>query len=249
MENKIFYIEQGEKTKPILVLLHGLGMAHRMWQPQLAELSKHFHLFVPDLPGIAQSASDGPFTMQKIASLILDFIREKKEGNQKIHVCGLSLGAMVTLEMAIQSKRELSSIILSGGQVKPPKMTMLIQRLIFSLMPKKTIVEQMPNSIPTQDTEIRKAAEEDAKMTKKSGFLKILKAVSNVNFRDQLAKVQIPTLVLCGGNDEPNIPAAEELAKKIPNAQLKVIPDHGHVWNIENPELFNQTVVDFLLEK
>jgi len=153
---------------------------------------------------------------------------------------------MVALQMAIQSKGEIVSLILSAGQVKPPRAIMLLQFLLFSLMPEKWILSQMPDSLLTDDRVIQAAAREDALLTRKSGFLNALKSASEVNFSEQLSTVQMPTLVMCGGNDKPNLKAARDLASGIPAAELKIIPDVGHVWNIENPDLFNQYIIQFM---
>jgi 3-oxoadipate enol-lactonase len=243
---ELYYIEKGNQNNPKLLLLHGLGMAHRMWQPQLAELSKNFHLLIPDIPGLAKSASSGPFSIEGCASALLDFIRGFSDQGYKIYVCGLSLGAMVALKMAILSQGEISSLILSGGQVKPPRIIMLFQKLIFSLTSKKRILAQIPKTIPTDDENIKAAAREDANLTGKAGFINVLKSMGKVDFTNQLSIIRMPTLVLCGEKDTPNLKAANKLAEGIPDAILKIVPGMGHVWNFENPDLFNQIIIEFL---
>ena len=63
---------------------------------------------------------------------------------------------------------------------------------------------------------------------------------------DALASIRVPTLVLVGEQDEAFLGAAGYVAAKIPGAQKVVIPDAGHVCNIDQPELFNEAVLAFL---
>ena len=56
----------------------------------------------------------------------------------------------------------------------------------------------------------------------------------------------VPTLVLCGSKDRANIPLSRGLAARIPAAELQIVPDATHLWNIQQPEAFNQTVAAFI---
>ena len=63
----------------------------------------------------------------------------------------------------------------------------------------------------------------------------------------RLGDVRVPTLVIAGALDDPEIlRAADVLATEIPNAKKVIIPDGAHVPNMEQPDLFNRTVLDFL---
>ena len=63
---------------------------------------------------------------------------------------------------------------------------------------------------------------------------------------DSLPKIAVPTLVVVGAGDGPFLAAFEYMAAKIPGAKKVVIPDAGHAANIDQPEAFNRTVLDFL---
>ncbi|HEY7417993.1 MAG TPA: alpha/beta fold hydrolase [Ktedonobacteraceae bacterium] len=92
------YLERGNPEQATIVLLHGFGMGHRMWQPQWAVLQEQFHLVAPDLPGFAGSVACGPFTMTRAASTVIDLLQAVC--HKPVHLCGLSLGAMVALQVA-----------------------------------------------------------------------------------------------------------------------------------------------------
>ncbi|MDJ0787833.1 MAG: alpha/beta hydrolase [Myxococcota bacterium] len=65
---------------------------------------------------------------------------------------------------------------------------------------------------------------------------------------DELQRIQQPTLVLVGENDNAYLRAAEVMAAKLPNSRHVVVPDAGHVSNIEQRERFNEAVIGFLRE-
>ena len=240
----MFWLELPKPASPKLLLLHGLGLGHRMWLPQHA-LNKVFHLVIPDLPGIARSKHLGEFSLQNSAAHLLDFLR--KENLLPIHVCGLSLGAMVALELSLQAEDgELSSLILSGGQVRPPKLLMAFQSLAFKFVPEKRLITDLAKSIPTTDEKMLRAAREDAALTGKARFLQVMKSAGQADYRDALATVSVPTLVMCGARDKANLAAAHLLASSIPDAELVIVEDAGHVWNVENPDKFNAEVKRFV---
>ncbi|CZT19307.1 uncharacterized protein RCC_05156 [Ramularia collo-cygni] len=63
---------------------------------------------------------------------------------------------------------------------------------------------------------------------------------------ESLGSIMVPSLVVVGANDTPFLAAAEYMAQKIPNASKKLVPNGGHVINIDNPEGFMQAVLPFL---
>jgi pimeloyl-ACP methyl ester carboxylesterase len=63
---------------------------------------------------------------------------------------------------------------------------------------------------------------------------------------DDLQSIEAPTLVLVGEQDTAYARAGEVMAAKLPNATHRVIPDAGHVVNIEQAEAFNRAVIEFL---
>jgi pimeloyl-ACP methyl ester carboxylesterase len=79
-----------------------------------------------------------------------------------------------------------------------------------------------------------------------AGFRAMARA-SAENLRDALPRIDVPTLLVYGGQDvRAPLPVAEDLHTAIPGSTLVVLPDAGHACNIEAPEAFNQAVRRFL---
>jgi 3-oxoadipate enol-lactonase len=237
------FAQSGSRGQPALLLLHGLGMAHWMWQPQMAPLGEHYATFAPDLPGVSGSCASAPFTLTSAADAVIDLIRQ--QGYDRAHVCGLSLGAMVAVEIALRAPDLTASLILSGCQVHPLPLMMAVQRRALAgasdrelLKPPALLVKRFPDLAP--------AATENVRALGKQRLLDAVDAVSQVDFRHRLPNITAPTLALCGSRDWPNRRAARAIARGIPQAQLRIIRGVGHVWNLERPDLFTRIVLEFL---
>jgi pimeloyl-ACP methyl ester carboxylesterase len=73
-----------------------------------------------------------------------------------------------------------------------------------------------------------------------------MRAAAALDLRAALRDLQIPTLVLCGANDRFNVPLSKALAEQLPDARFEVIPNAGHVANLDNPAAFNAALERFL---
>ena len=71
-------------------------------------------------------------------------------------------------------------------------------------------------------------------------------AQKNANVINSLPNIKVPSLVVVGADDKPFLVASEYMTKKIPGCQKVVIPNAGHAVNIDQPEKFNEAVLQFL---
>jgi 3-oxoadipate enol-lactonase len=237
-------LDVGDSERPTLVLLHALGMGGWMWQPHLAVLAAHYHVLAPDLPGCAGSVAAGPFTMEKAATALVDLIRTR--GHGPAHICGVSLGAMVALPLYRLAPELVASLVLSGGQVHPNRFFMTLQEALVRCMPERQLVESLSGSFRRQYPELVEPALKAARQTGKRNLLAATYAVSQSDLRPILPTITVPTLVLCGSKDRFNLRAARQMSKAIPGAQLRIVPNVSHIWNLEQPQLFTNTILEFV---
>lgn len=237
-------IEAGDPAAPAIVLLHGAGMGAWMWQPQLAPLAARYHVLAPDLPGTGAAVDQGPFTLARAAAAVAALIRTR--GGGRAHVCGLSVGAMVALQLAQAAPETLASLTLSAGQVHANPLLMIAQRVVMGFVPERAFTESLPAAFERGYPDMVEAARASARRTGKRGVLAVIHAAARADLRRALPRIAVPTLVLCGGDDRLNLPAARQIAAAIPGATLRVIPGAGHVWNLEQPEVFTRTLLEFV---
>jgi 3-oxoadipate enol-lactonase len=215
--------EFGRVCGPALLLLHGAGKDHATWQSQIDHLSDRYRILAPDLPGCGESP--GPFDLGQAATAVAGHL-EDASAVDRVHVCGLSLGAMVGLQMAATRPELVASLVLSGVQLRPPALLMAAQLTIMQILPRKLLGAEDPAG--------------------KRRVMDLIRAVRHVDLRDRCASVQAPTLVLCGARDRANLGAARRAASLIPHATLEIIPRAGHQWNIQFPVQFSARVSSFV---
>jgi 3-oxoadipate enol-lactonase len=153
---------------------------------------------------------------------------------------------MVALQ-AYQTEPDLvKSLILSGGQVHPNRLRGLTQRVIVSLLPERSLAGGILQETEHQHPELVAEASAWAGQLRKRDVLMAMRALASTDFRSLLPTVAVPTLVLCGANDAPNLAASRLVGITVPKAELLIIPGAGHVWNLEQPDLFGRTVLAFV---
>ena len=128
-----------------------------------------------------------------------DLCNNQKE---KLNLCGLSLGGVLTLDFVKKYPEKVNSIILIGTPYKIPKALFKMQSLIFHIMPKSTF-EKMGCS--------------------KREFITLVNSMSNLNIAKDLETINCKSLIVCGAKDisnsshEVNIDNPEELSNIIYN--------------------------------
>jgi 3-oxoadipate enol-lactonase len=232
--------ETGDPNKPTVVLLHGAAGLHGLWQPQLEPLSQTYHVIAPDLlyDDLKQ------LTISNLAQDVAALIRQHSA--KPAHIVGLSFGALVATQIAIAAPDVVCSLVISAGRVKADYADKVI-RFILGLVPENRLTGGFINA--TREIYPALSSESEAEMWRvgKAGFLASLRAISEVDFRAGLPSIHAPTLVLVGAEDRREfLLEAVTLSQSIPGARFQIIPDVGHGWNLEEPELFTRTVSEFV---
>lgn len=236
--------EAGHSNDVTVVLLHGGFLLHRMWTPQLAPLAQRYHILAPDLfydelPRI---------TIRNLASDVATLIEDKAH-DKRAYVVGLSFGAVVATQLSILKPDLVKGAIISAGRVRGEIGDAVIRRML-QVMPKSWLMNNFLRQTIELCPELDGPAQEDMARIGKTGFIQTVKAIGDVDFSMHLSAIRVPTLVVVGGDDRPGfLRDAGALANAIPDAQLRIIPEVGHGWNLEEPDTFTEMVIDFVTEQ
>jgi len=247
---------QGEGTPP-LVLLHAFPLDGRMWAPQVEALSDGYQVVVPDFRGFG-AARDQVVEVAEMELLADDLARllDARALGQVV-LCGLSMGGYVAFafarrhpdrlrglvlaatkataddEQAVAARLEMADRVLAQGVAFLPEAmlpTLLgasTRRLRPGLVRKvtKLLLEQEPAAVAAAQRGMARRPDVTA----------------------ELAAITVPTLVLCGTEDERFGPeVGRALAAGIPNATFVQIPEAGHLLNLEQPAQVNEALLDFV---
>jgi pimeloyl-ACP methyl ester carboxylesterase len=232
--------DAGQSHATTVVLLHGGFLLHNMWHPQLQPLSQRYHVLAPDMIYNDLRQLTLPNLARDVAALI------QSKAKTPVYLVGLSLGAAVATQIAIDQPQLVKGLILSGGRAKTGMVDKLTTNLT-RLMPENSLLNSFLS--PTLDIYplLDGIAQKDVERVRKAGFVQSLRALEGIDFTKSLSSIHVPTLVLVGSDDRPHfLREAEKLKDLIPGAELRVIADVGHGWNLEAPELFTETVIEFV---
>ena len=236
----LYVREAGSRDAPTIVFLHGGPLSSAMWLPQFERLTD-YHCLAPDLPEQGKSADIGPFTLEDAARRVAELIRQRVPGG-RAHVVGLSAGAAVAVRLLYDAPEVVDHMLASGAptRISPflAKLNDLNEPVIRWLGP-----ERLTNLVMQQfhiSQEYRPLILEGISESKPE-FIR--------HYDHELTKIVLPgearaPLLITVGQKEtiPAKRAACELSRKIVGARGVMVPDVGHVWNLETPDLFAETV-------
>jgi pimeloyl-ACP methyl ester carboxylesterase len=240
---------------PPLVLLHGGLGDSRGWPDQLRDLSDEFAVVAWDAPGCGTS-SDPPetFGLPDYADCLAGFVEALGLGRP--HVLGHSFGAGLALELCGRHPGLARSLILAGpyagwaGSLPAEEVEARLRLALETaeLLPDRFDPRSIPglfsDEMPAEKRELLASIMSDARPV---GTRVTARAFAEADLRDVLPGIDVPTLVLCGENDERSpLAVGQALHAAIPTSKLVVVPGVGHEIYLEAPERFNAEVRSFL---
>jgi pimeloyl-ACP methyl ester carboxylesterase len=242
---------------PPLVLLHGyVGDGPTTWRSQLGGLAGEFTMVAWDAPGAGRS-SDPPETlgMAGYADCLAGFISALRL--ERPHVAGLSFGGALAIELARRHPTIPRTLILVAAYAGwagslPAEVTeqRLRQALALADLSPEEFVDAL---LPTMFSPGTARATIDTFAASMRAFhpigFRAMARASAEDLRDALPNIEVPTLLVYGDHDvRAPLTVAEHLHAAITDSTLVVLPDTGHVSNVEAADAFNETVTRFLRE-
>lgn len=255
--HRVAYREQGEG--PSLVLLHGWPLDSREWRRQLEGLSDEFRVVAWDAPGAGRS-SDPPGTsrLSDWADWLAEFIDVLEL--RPVHVVGLSWGGALALQLFRQHPDVVSTLILVsayagwGGSLPADVVEQRLQlmRRNSTRSPETWASDLIDTLLPEQAAGTASVAEELHSMIAEfhpGATRTALRALAEADLRDTLADVTVPTLLLYGEQDLRSPQAVwEPIHAMIPDSRLMVLPEVGHMVDMQAAERCNAEIRAFVHE-
>ncbi len=254
-KNKIKFDECGSGLP--VVLIHGFPLSRRMWRPQLQALtSAGCRVICPDLPGFGETP---PLTdtasMGRFADALIGLLDQ--QDIEKAVVGGMSMGGYVLLNLAERyPERLLGAMFLmtraaaddAAGREKRSVLAGEVNagnRLVVAdVFDRVLFAPDTPQKNPQLVAEVRQWME----ATPAAGLVGGLLAMRDRDdYVDKLAGFDLPSLVV-GADQDLAVPLEHSrvLVKWLPDAELQIILEAGHMANLEQPEAFNAALLKFL---
>lgn len=248
---QIGYSEAGKATsKTPLIFLHGVGSDKSVWDVQLKELSKNRRVVALDYAGYGESdLPSKDLTRGEIAVYVFGAMNALQI--EKAHVCGLSMGGVIALEMFAQNKNLIASLILANTFARHPNGAAMSERSKTFIKDRsmREFAEQRVEFLlaPETSSDVKRAVVETMARIDKKSYAWASEAVWTADYLDLLSEINVPTLVIGGDLDQPTPPdLARELALNITGAKMVIIQRAAHLSNLDQPQTFNRIVETFI---
>jgi pimeloyl-ACP methyl ester carboxylesterase len=259
---KLHYEEAGSGTP--VVFVHEFAGDSRSWEPQMRHFSRRYRCIAYNARGYPPS--DVPEDMERYSQArARDDIRCVLDGLgiQRAHIVGLSMGAFATLHFGMHyGYRALSLTVAGGGYGAHPAQYAKFQadaRANAEFIRREGMARfaatygHGPTRIQFQNKDPRGFDEYIRQLSEHSpaGSANTMQGYqgrrpSLYDLTEDMQRIDVPTLILAGDEEEPCLEACLLMKRCIPTAGLAILPRSGHGINLEEPALFNQLVDDFL---
>lgn len=264
----IAYTDEGSGEHTI-IFIHGLGSYLPAWKKNTAELKNNYRVIAIDLPGYGKSSKPNHSGMMEYyADVVYQFAQ--KLGLKKVVLAGHSMGGQISMTAAMKYPDFVSHLILAApagferfteGQKQWFRDVMTVE--LVKTTPTQAIRANLMVNFYNMPEDAEFMITDRIAMRGAAGFENYCYAVvRSVNGMvdqpviDKLNRIKQPTLIVFGENDNliPNaalnggstVDIAMAGKNGIPNSQLVMIPECGHFLQFERPDVFNQSIRNFL---
>lgn len=189
--------------------LHGLGQKPDSWDRVIKETKVSDSSVCLSLAELLKGKA------ATYGELYAAFSEECDKEKDEVVICGLSLGAVLALNYAIDHPDKVKAMVLIAAQYKMPEKLLKFQNMLFRFMPNAAFKQF---GFPKADV------------------IRLCGTMAELDLRDSLHKVSCPVLIVCGEKDKANKKASKELAGSLSNSYFQELLKTGHEANIESPE-------------
>lgn len=247
----IDYRLEGPADAPLLVLSNSLGTTFNLWQPQMAELTKHFRVLRYNQRGHGRTPlPDAVLTLEILGQDVIALL-DMLDVEQACF-CGISMGGLTGLWLNRFQPQRLKRLVVANTAARIGNTEGWQQRAhlarnsglasIAASSAARWFSEDFQQRFPQQVGElVTQLTRSDA-----AGYAACCEALAQANLLAEIPQMSVPMLVIAGELDPvTTVEDAQMLLNGAPDARLAVLPA-SHISNIACPELFTRCVVDFL---
>jgi 3-oxoadipate enol-lactonase len=248
---RIHYQLSGPSAAPVLVFSNSLGTDLTMWDSQAAVLSRDFRVLRYDTRGHGlSSVTPGPYTMNQLADDVVGLLTKLEL--ERVHFCGLSIGGLTGMSLALRFPQRLIKVILSNTAAKIGSSDAWNARI--DTVRKGGMQSVVPGILERwYTTEFRSASPEAVESTRRmllntpvEGYAGCSAALRDADLRNEIAGIRLPVLIIAGASDPATTPADGRVLAETISGSRYVELQAAHLSNIEASDAFTMELSAFL---
>jgi 3-oxoadipate enol-lactonase/4-carboxymuconolactone decarboxylase len=247
---RLYWRSDGHADKPAVVFLNSLGTDFAMWAGVVVPVVEKFRVIRMDARG--HGASDAPPGSYSIPLLAQDVLAVMNAaGVQKAHLCGLSVGGMIALELAATAPERVMKVVACNTSAQQPPEPWL-QRAATVREKGLQAIEDMvmhryfSDSFLAANSPRIGTARTTLLSLSPGGYAACCEAIGRLDIWDRLASIKAPLLVINGAKDTATPPEhGDRIAQAVSGARVKVL-DAAHLSAVEAPKEFAEALLGFL---
>ena len=246
-----FYLLNKKDQKVPLVFVHGVGLTHEIWKPQI-DYFKDYTTLSYDILGHGKTPlKKTNISFDDFSEQLIKLINELNF--QKIHLVGFSIGSLVARNFATKHNDRLQSLILLGSIYKRSEEQQKIVNDRFNLAKKNHTLSKQALKRWFTDKYLEKNPNTYEKISSilegnnMENFLKVYELFVFHKNNEEFENIKVKTLVMTGENDiGSTVEMSKNLSNVIENSQLKVIKNGKHLCGIECADEVNMNIKNFI---
>ncbi|MCL4562659.1 MAG: alpha/beta hydrolase [Chloroflexi bacterium] len=250
----LYFLDPNPGGAPVVLLLHGLGVSSESWQLQIPSLVEAgFRPIAPDVPGFGRSTCQGVWSIRRSGKRMTWLLG--KLGIERAVLVGISMGGVLALQMALDDPQMVDRLVLVNAfarlrsghwQEWPYYLRRYMTLTLRGIGPQAEIVAQRLFPRPEQE-ELRCALIAQILQGDERVYMAAMRSLGLFDVQKRLDELHLPTLVITGEEDTTvPIAAQRAMAQKIAGASQIIVPGAGHGVTVDQPEIFNQHLLEFL---
>lgn len=254
-DGNLHYQLDGPEQAPVLVLSNSLGTDLHMWDAQMPVFSEHFRVLRFDTRGHGRSlVTPGPYSIEQLGHDVLALLDALHI--ERAHFCGLSMGGLIGQWLGINAGHRLHKLVVCNTAAKIGEASVWNPRIETVLrdgpvamvaLRDASIARWFTPDFAVANPGVAKQITDMLATTSPQGYAANCAAVRDADFREQVASIQVPMLVIAGTEDAVTPPSGghfiQERVKGAEYAEFYA----AHLSNVQAGNAFSERVLSFLL--
>jgi len=252
---RLHSIVEGPPGAPAIVFLGSLGSDLAMWEPQAEALRGEFRVVRLDTRGHGASpAPPGPYSVAGLGGDVLATLDSL--GIERASLCGVSLGGSLAIWLAANAPERVERLVVCfssayyGGREAWLERAAVVRAEGTDAVADAVLSRWFTPALAARDPEFVARMRAMIATTPAEGYASCCEALAELDLRDELARIEAPTLVISGSED-PATPAehGERIAAGVPASRFVLVSGAAHLGNLERPDVVTGLIREHLNQR